>query len=293
MPWSSDRVEAVGRNKSATKQEKYFKLTFHELLPILCSAAVPIVICVYTAITTYEQTKEAERRQFDLKQVAEERRLFDLTQANQLRQQLLYDQFIDNMYTLDKDGQLNDSAKPWAFPNARYWTAHRQWEPEHKGHSLIFLKKIDLIGRQCHGPEGQLKRLDDIIQLNQLNFDNIRLKSQNSNMHPLNMTCIRFDEVSLINVSFTFVNLDYASFDASSLNGSKFEESSLIGTIFNATQLHGTDFSNSDLQDAHLYNVILSTVKITEEQRKQAKFTNITLLNASNADKSTTTTGKL
>ncbi|CAF4446248.1 unnamed protein product, partial [Didymodactylos carnosus] len=100
------------------------------LLTILCAATVPIAIGIYTTITTDRQ-----------RQAAEERRQFDLKQATELQQQQIHNDFIDNIYTLHRDGKLNEISKPWAFAKACYRAAHRQWDPVRKAHVLQFLKE--------------------------------------------------------------------------------------------------------------------------------------------------------
>ncbi|CAF4507323.1 unnamed protein product, partial [Didymodactylos carnosus] len=39
------------------------------------------------------------------------------------QQQQIYNDFIDNIYTLHRDSELNETSKPWAFANARYKVA--------------------------------------------------------------------------------------------------------------------------------------------------------------------------
>ncbi|CAF1559538.1 unnamed protein product, partial [Didymodactylos carnosus] len=263
---SNYRLEQVKQvaTKPATKKQKYFKLTFHELLTILCAAAVPIAIGIYTTITTDRQTKAAkERRQFDLKQ------------ATELQQRQIYNDFIDNIYTLHRDDELNETSKPWAFANARYKlrgriVAYRQWDAGRKAHALQFLKEKGLIGREQCTTGCEVKQLVDIIRLNELDLDNVQLTSQTGSLNKLNMKCVQFDQVSMVNASFNFVNLNGASFDGSRLNGAKFKGSSLICASFNGTELQGTDFGDSDLRGAQFINVNLSMAEITSDQMQQA-----------------------
>ncbi|CAF4644887.1 unnamed protein product, partial [Rotaria magnacalcarata] len=93
----------------------YFKLTFHQLLSVLITAAVPVLIGIYTGIATYQQIKAAD-----------ERRDFDFKQATELQRQHLYNNFINDIYQLHKDDELNDTRSPWAFANARFRVLHRQ-----------------------------------------------------------------------------------------------------------------------------------------------------------------------
>ncbi|UJR18899.1 hypothetical protein I4U23_022027 [Adineta vaga] len=176
------RVDTI---KSPSKP-KYFILTFNQLLSFLCAAAVPLAICAYTTVDSQQKSKEAEaNRHFDL-------------------------QVVEKLH-----GPLNKSEKPWVFANAHYWSANRQWNPEMKVESLDFLKQKGLIGRQCWNNDNHTQKLDDIIQLNGLNFDYIHMKSQTNGLLSLNMTCGHFDQVSLVESSFHSVNLDGATFDGS------------------------------------------------------------------------------
>jgi uncharacterized protein YjbI with pentapeptide repeats len=244
-------------------KRKYFRLTLNELLTILCTAAVPISICIYTAVDSQQQSREAEQK-----------RQFDLQQNENRRQQDIYDKFIEDMYTFDRNGHLNDSAKPWAFANSRYWSAHRQWTSQLKVDALIFLKRRSLIGRQCRTNDDQIITFEDIIKLNELNFDYIHLKSQTNGLVLLNMTCVHFDQISLIGSLFQLTNIDGATFEGSCLNDATFEDSSLVGVIFKGTQLRGTNFGTSNLQDAQFIDVDLTDTKLTEKQLQQASFVN-------------------
>ncbi|CAF4210585.1 unnamed protein product, partial [Adineta steineri] len=125
------------QTKSSPEKTKFWKLTLGELLTALCAAAVPIAVAIYTNNLSEQQ------------RIANERREFDSKQANNLRQQQVYDQFLSDIYQLDKDGQLNGAAKPWALANARYWTANQQLSSQLKSDALIFLKRKGLIGLDC------------------------------------------------------------------------------------------------------------------------------------------------
>jgi hypothetical protein len=183
------------------------------------------------------------------------------------------------MYILDKDGQLNDTAKPWAFANVRYWAAHRHWDLTRKRDSLEFLKKKGLIGRTCSTKGTKVTELEDVIKLDKMNFDDIQLAGSSGNLYQLDMKCIQFNQVSLTNVSFSYVDLDGSSFDGSRLDGVTFGSSSLIGASFNGTDLHDIDFGNSDLEGTQFSNVNLSTAILNQEQINQALFHNTILPN--------------
>ncbi|CAM4837499.1 unnamed protein product [Rotaria magnacalcarata] len=272
MPNQVEPIEAIIprtiKGEENVSKRSYFKLTFHQLLSILITATVPIVIGIYTGIATYQQIKAAD-----------ERRDFDFKQATELQRQHLYNNFINDIYQLYKDGELNDTRSPWAFVNARFRVLHRQIDALRKAYILIFLKEKELIGRdQCETGCGQ-RLLNDIIRLNELNFDGVQLSSETGTLNKLKFQCVKFDHVSLIGATFANVDLSGTAFDHSQLNGVQFNNSLLVCATFNGTHLNGTDFADSNLESAVFTNVNLSTTKLTPNQLRQATFINATMPN--------------
>ena len=248
----------------ATKtKERFWHFTFKEILGLLCAVAVPIALAIYTSTTHNQQRQEAEKA-----------RNFDLKRAIEARQQTLYDKFLNDVYELDKHGYLAENKTPWAFANAYYRAAHRQWDVVRKGDILQFLKEQQLIGRNDCTKECRRNYLPDIIRLNELNFDHVRLISQTGKLYALKLECVAFDQVSLTNAEFSFVNLHGASFDGGRLTNAKFEGSTLECASFIGVDLQGVDFGNSSLKDVLFSNVDLSTAKLTLEQLEQAIFHN-------------------
>jgi hypothetical protein len=263
-----------------TKKQSFWRLSLPEILSILCAAAIPIALAVYTGITYAQEQKRADQM-----------REFDLKQATELRQQAVYDQFLDDMYNLSKDGHLDEKNSPWAFANAYYRVAHRQWDTTRNGDVLLFLKEKELIGKLQRLTKRSIQKSNDIIRLNGLSFDNVHLKSETDLLILLNMKYIAFDQVSMVNARFAYVDLDETSFNWARLNQAKFQYSSLVNATFDSTQLRETDFGNSNLRDTRFLNVDLSTAKLTNEQLQQAIFINTTLPNGTLTG--TTTTGEL
>ena len=121
-------VRTMIADKSPSKRS-YFHLTFKDILNILIATSVPIAIGIYTAVTTGQQINAA--------QLAADKQQFI---ADESQQQHLYNSFIDDIYVLHRDGELNDTLSPWAFANARYRAIHRQLDMLRKSHILQFLK---------------------------------------------------------------------------------------------------------------------------------------------------------
>ncbi|CAF4012557.1 unnamed protein product [Rotaria sordida] len=255
--------------KTKTKKTKFCHITLNEILTLLCAALLPIALGVYTAITTAQEEK-----------VADERRQFDLEQAAEYRQQAIYDKFLDDIFKLEKGGYFNEEKNPWAFANARFRAAHRQWDAIRKADTLQFLKENQLIGRTLGIKNRAVNKVDDIIRLNDLNFDNISLTSPTGSLNQLNLEYVVFDQVSMINARFSFVNLRETSFSYSRLNNVKFSDSSLAYASFNSTELDGTDFGNTNMIGVKFSNIDLCTTTLTEIQLQQIVFTNSILPNS-------------
>ncbi|CAF1204489.1 unnamed protein product [Adineta steineri] len=246
----------------------FYHFTLKDILSIISSVAIPIALAIYTAIGSQQQKQQAEKKQ-----------KFDFEQSRELRQQTVYDEFLNNIYKLDKDGYLNDTKNPWAFANAYYRAAHRQWDTIRKADVIQFFKEKQLIGRNNCTNGCRTTNLDDIIGLNELNFDNVHLASETGVLNKLNLQCVSFDQVSMSNAIFSFASLNGVSFDGARLDNVKFDGSSLLFASFNGVNLAGVDFGNSDLTGAQFSNSDLSGAKMTEDQINQAIFYNVIMPN--------------
>ncbi|CAF0834573.1 unnamed protein product [Adineta steineri] len=263
------------------KKRVFWHFTFKDILTILCSAAIPIALAIYTAIGSQQQKEQDEKKQ-----------KFDLEQSTQLRQQTLYDEFLNNIFKLDYYGYLKERKNPWAFANAYYRAADRQWDTIRKADVLKFLKEKHLIGRNNCTEGCKTTNLDDIIRLNELNLDNVHLASQTGVLNKLNLQCVSFDQVSMSNAIFSFASLNGASFDGAQLDKAKFDGSSLLCASFNSVNLSGADFTNSDLTGAKFSNSDMSGAKITKDQIKQAYFHNVIMPNGEKSENTSSITTK-
>lgn len=244
----------------------FYNLTLKDILLILCSAAIPVALTIYSSTIHKQEQEELEQTH-----------LFEVKQAEEARQQNLYDGFLDNIFKLDKHGYLAENQTPWAFANAYYRSAHRDWDPIRKADVLIFLKEHELVGRSDCSPGCKRKPLPGIIRLDRLSFERVHFQGETGVLNPLKLDCMLFDQVSLSNAKFSFVNLNGAAFIGGRLNNAQFEGSSLNCTSFVGVDLQGVDFGDADLTDTLFSNVDLSGAKLTEKQLEQAIFHNSTL----------------
>jgi uncharacterized protein YjbI with pentapeptide repeats len=270
-----------------TEKSHRRKLTLKDCLALLIGSAIPVAIGIYAAVTNEQMQKSAQRAEEKQESIAAERRAFDLERADQLYQQQLYQKFLDAVYTLHRDGELNNSSDPWAFANARYRGVHREFDAIRKAQALVFLKEKELIGRQKCTTGCESKLVKDIIRLSGLSFDNLNLSSETGNLSRLDLSYVEFDQVSMINSMFSYANLNGAIFSNSRFDGTKFQGSSLNCAKIINTELHGTNFYDSNLNGTLFNNVDLSTVTLTQEQKQGARFENVIW---SNGTKITSTT---
>jgi len=243
------------------KRRGFFDLNCNDILNILCAAAVPIALGIYTAVT-YEQEQARQQKMQEL----------EMNQTMESRQDKIYDGFLKNIFKLDIDGYLNDSKNPWAFANAYYRAAHRHLEPVRKGDILQFLKEQQLIGRNNCTSGCGYRPIDDIIRLSELNFNNMHLTSQTGTLNYLNLQCVVFEKVLMKQTTFFWNDLHGASFDHARLSNVNFHNTSLACATFVGTEFDNVDFAGSNLTGAIFIDVDLSKVKLTDEQKKQIHF---------------------
>ena len=263
------------REKTDRRQRyRFCQLSLKDLLALLFGAAVPLGLAIYTIV------------------IAEQKKRL----AGELRQQRIYDEFLDDIYKLNKLTSPNESNETWIFMNARYLAAHRQWDSIRKQNALQFLKEKRFIGANvCRDSINSDGKIVDIINLERLNFDGIVLESSKTGFYRLDMTGIVFHQVSLSRVKFNSIDLRCAEFHLCRLTGASFGNASLVSVIFNETQLNDTDFGNADLHDAKFYGIDLRKTLISPSQINEANFFNCTMPNGTTSKtvQTTRSTGTL
>ena len=113
-----------------TKRHTFWQSSLYDTLTILCAAVIPVSVGIYTAITDQQEQEQNDQIQ-----------QFDFNQKTETRRDTVYDEFLLNIHTMDKDGQLNDTTNLWAFANAYYRAAHRQLDSGRRANLVQFLKE--------------------------------------------------------------------------------------------------------------------------------------------------------
>ena len=287
MSQTQDQGVPVAARKHRRKSGGWMK-TITEAVKLLMEIALPIAIGVYTVVTSDQMGKSAEVAATEQHRIALARQDYDLERSAKAYQQQLFKDFLDTMYLFHKDGEFRDGASPWAFANARYRAVHSEFDADRKGQALLFFKEKQLIGRRACKTGCETEDVKDIIRLDGLSFDRVNLNSETGTLSSLNLGCIQFDRISMVNASFANVDLNGAHFSNARLSGAKFEGISAKCARFENTAMDGVDFGESDLSGAVFINTNLSTTKFTATQLGQAKFVNVIMANGSMVTSATT-----
>ena len=286
---SHDQAPRIDLKHRPPASSRFCHLTLKDILSILVGITIPVAIGIYGAITAAQAQKSAKLAADEQQRVADERRAFDINQATQLYQQQLYKDFIGAIYAFHKDGELNDSARPWAFANALYRAVHREFDGVRKVQALLFLKEKQLIGRRTCITGCEIKDVEDIIRLNGMSFDNLNLVSETGGLNALDLSCIQFDGISMVNSSFSQANMNGVTFINSRLNGSKFRDVSFNCAKFENTEMGEVDFGGSNLSGAVFLNNGSSTI-ISATFTSTMKSTTLAITSATTSTSTTATT---
>jgi hypothetical protein len=262
--------------------------TVREAVKLLMEIALPIAIGVYTVVTSDQTSKSAEVAAMEQNRIALARQDYDFERSTKAYQQQLFKDFLDTMYLFHKDGELGNGSSPWAFANARYRAVHTEFDADRKGQALLFFKEKQLIGRRPCKTGCETEDVKDVIRLDGLSFDRVNLNSETGTLSSLNLGCIQFDRISMVNASFANADLNGARFSNARLSGAKFEGISVKCARFENTEMDGVDFGESDLSGAVFVNTNLSTTKFTATQLQQAQFVNVIMANGSTLTSVTT-----
>ncbi|CAF1053494.1 unnamed protein product [Adineta steineri] len=213
------------------------KWYFH-CIKLLMSACLPIILGVFTLIYTIQQN-----------QIAKDNRLQDERQANEIRQQNIYDKYLEDITKYKSDGNIN-----LEIIRLKTLNAFSQLDIQRKRSIILFLYDIGFIHRNT--TEKERLRLDG-ADLTGVKFirsstfhcqlDNIYLSgilASNIIFSHCRMWYANFDQALLINAQFINCSMSYSSFVSADISQAKF-----IGEANNAERI---DFSNSKLIEMYM-----------------------------------------
>ncbi|CAF3934643.1 unnamed protein product [Adineta steineri] len=202
------------------------------------SACLPIILGVFTLIYTIPQD-----------QIAKDNRLQDEKQANEIRQQNIYDKYLEDITKYKSDGNIN-----LEIIRLKTLNAFSQLDIQRKRSIILFLYDIGFIHRNT--TEKERLRLDG-ADLTGVKFirsstfhcqlDSIYLSgilASNIIFSHCRMWYANFDQALLINAQFINCSMSYSSFVSADVSQAKF-----IGEANNAERI---DFSNSKLIEMYM-----------------------------------------
>ncbi|CAF4057967.1 unnamed protein product [Rotaria sordida] len=263
------------------------KSNYHEWIKFFLSALIPLMIGVFTIVTTMLQQKLSDQQR---EQDKEDARLFRLQSDHQtdiLRQETVFDTYIDDISAI----LMENEVQHLVHIRIKTLTSLRQLDPERKQHLLLFLYESGLIYHHSTKP------ISSLLRVNYVNFNDIFFKGTMENqcsflrlyLHEAYLSNSSFIDcyidrgnfsnaimykatffnTLLIRSSFKFASLVKANFNKSKLAGIDFSGASLVESIFTGTlwkernvnftnaNLTGAIISNEQLHNSTLYNCIL------------------------------------
>jgi uncharacterized protein YjbI with pentapeptide repeats len=253
--------------------------TLWDVLQFLCTAAVPIVLTVWSI-----QQNQTARQQEEQNQKQNE--------DNQ-RSKILSD-YLDSMtkYLLEDSVKEPTSGKANMIARARTLNTLRQLDADRKGQLLKFLYEANLVvpcqpnAANCNVKLG-LKgaRLDEVKFDKPIPMQRIELSEASlpaAELPGIDLTRAQLQKANLEKANLKDATLTKAQLDSAVLRGAKVTDAFLEGaTMPNAlmtnADLRGSRFTNSSLKGADLANANLDNADLTGADLRDVNFTGATL----------------
>ena len=243
-------------------------------LKLLVSALVPLMIGVFTLITTFQQQKLSNLQRGQDKEDALLLRQQSEQQADNLHKENIYDTYLDAVSKLLK---WKDEKKSLMQIRAKTLASLRQLNSSQKKHLLLFLYDSELID---YPPQ---KSISSVLKVNDADFNGIYFQGttetscsfihlylyhvylsngsfincfiDRSNFSSATMYNIVFFKARLLRTSFQFALLDKANFTQAT-----FFQINFLGASLAESNFTGTNWTNQtvDFTSANLSGAILS-----------------------------------
>ncbi|UJR18646.1 hypothetical protein I4U23_005554 [Adineta vaga] len=261
-------------------------------LKLLLSALVPLLIGVFTIITTIQQQKLSTLERKHDKQESLLLRQQSEHQADNLHKENIYATYLDdvsNLLILDKEKSLMQIF-------AKTLASLRQLDSERKKHLFMFLYDSKLINSPATRTNSSLLELKDAdfngirfrgttgascsfkylylynVYLSNASFINCYIDRSNFSFSTMYKTT--FSEARLLRTSFKFAILDQSGFNQATFFQMIFIGASLVGCNFT-----NTIFSRHEHGVSYLINVNLTGVVISDQQLTRSILNNSVLPN--------------
>ena len=201
----------------------------------LClSALIPLMIGVFTVVTTMQQTKLSTLQREHDKEEAILLRKYSEHQADSVHKDNLFDVYLDDVSKLL---MLDDEKRSLTIIRAKTLASLRQFDSERKKHLLLFLYDSELIYRS---PE---KISSWILNINDADFNGIYFQGTTENT--CSFSYLHLYHVYLSNASFINCFIDRSVFSAATIYNTTFFRARLFRTNFRFALLDNSNFTEA------------------------------------------------
>ncbi|CAF1192995.1 unnamed protein product [Didymodactylos carnosus] len=262
------------------QRSKTIDLTLKDCGKIVSSILIPILICIFTVVTTLQQHNSAAQqreqdnhlaqKQRELENdIAVQERLQDKQQQDDSLKENLFSSYLRDITDLtlhNKSININDRMQ---YIRSKILTTLRRLDSERKRNLILFLYESNLISYNEKNPQKHVVDLSG-ADLNNLNFTSTsKLKYW---LKSINLT-----NVYLINATFINVYLHRADFTNSIMTDSSFSECVLSDSFFKDGILDRADLTNTVMQNTIFYSSSLFQTNFTNAHIDHVDFRNVNL----------------
>ncbi len=266
--------------------------TLWDILQFACTAAVPIVLAVWS-------TQQAERS----KALEEQNRQQNQRLNDDNQHARIMSEYLDAMtkYLLEDSAKNPDKTiKADMLARARTLNTLSQLDPVRKGQLLKFLYEARLVGRckidatKGDAKDCQPKKLD----LTDAKLDNVDFEKpiplpgvdltgallQDARLTGIDLTGAQLQKASLTRADLSDAQMKNAQLKSSNLEQSIFKGASLVGANLENAYLARVDFSGSDLSKAKLNGSAIQDANLSNANLEQAEFKGVDLSGVSSLE---------
>ncbi|CAF4337123.1 unnamed protein product, partial [Didymodactylos carnosus] len=221
-----------------------------EWIKLISTILVPLMIGVFTIVTTVQQIQtDGQNRLKDI-QIAYDQRQHDLFLASESRREYLFDKYLNDVSYYVQLGE-NRSSTDKITIHSKTLAVFRQMDPRRKGDVIRSLLEQKLIYWQSND---QFDMSDS--DLSYTEFDQM-----------VTLDGLRLENLRLNNVKFINLHLRNCVFRNSILTGSNFTNSIITEIDFRNTELDHTDFTHTTIThtDFTSANLNRSNIRVDDE----------------------------
>jgi uncharacterized protein YjbI with pentapeptide repeats len=213
---------------------KQLQTSSRKWLKLLLSALIPLMIGIFTVVSTIQQQKLWTQQREQDKQDAFLLRQHSERQADGLRKESVFTTYLDDVSKLL---MLDNLTRSLVFIRMKTLASLRQLDSERKNRLLLFLYENQLI----YGDSQQ--STSPLLKVNGADFNGIYF--QGTKEAQCSFTGLHLDDVQLSNSSFISCQLWFSNFFQSIMYNTMLYNTNLRGSSFNLTLLDKANFSRA------------------------------------------------